>query len=113
MPLDAAAPPTLAAVSTATITTILLKKGLRNSGCAARPLAPNQPRLVGPALTCASCPPGRLWRHRILGVADLNARRDRSDAGGLHRGRHAIGVTDAGIFGDILCARMKKRASPG
>ena len=42
---------TLSRVSTATITTVLLKKGLRNVWMrGSRPLRPGQPRLVGPAL---------------------------------------------------------------
>src|SRR5665811_1295521 len=41
---------TLSHVSTATITTVLLKKGLRNVWIrGSRPLRPGQPRLVGPA----------------------------------------------------------------
>ncbi|MGE5513065.1 MAG: ribonuclease activity regulator RraA, partial [Bacteroidota bacterium] len=48
---------TLSAVSTATITTILLKKGLRNVWMrGTRPLAPGQPRLVGRAFTLRFVP---------------------------------------------------------
>src|SRR3954447_25313658 len=42
----------LSRVSTATITTVLLKKGLRNVWLrGTRPLAPGQSRIVGPAFT--------------------------------------------------------------
>ena len=48
---------TLAGVSTATITTVLLKKGLRNVWlCFTRPLRPGQPRLVGRAFTLRFVP---------------------------------------------------------
>jgi regulator of RNase E activity RraA len=48
---------TLKQVSTATITTILLKKGLRNVWLrGSRPLRQGQPRLVGPAFTLRFVP---------------------------------------------------------
>src|SRR6058998_2881199 len=48
---------TLSHVSTATITTVLLKKGLRNVWMrGSRPLRPGQPRLVGPAFTLRFVP---------------------------------------------------------
>ena len=47
----------LSGVSTATITTVLLKKGLRNVWMrGARPLKPGLPRLVGPAFTLRFVP---------------------------------------------------------
>ena len=54
----------LSGITTATITTVLLKKGLRNVWMrGTKPLAPGQPRLVGRAFTlrfvprpcCGSC----------------------------------------------------------
>ena len=52
MPLDAAARETLLGVTTATITTILLKKGLRNLWMRGTlPLREGQGRVVGPAFT--------------------------------------------------------------
>ena len=48
---------TLSRVSTATITTVLLKKGLRNVWMrGTKPLRPGQPRLVGPAFTLRFVP---------------------------------------------------------
>ena len=92
MPLDAAARATLETISTATITTVLLKKGLRNVWMrGTRRLTPGQPRMVGPGLHPALRPgargPGDAGK---LGLADLDPRRDRGDAGRLHRrgGRH-------------------------
>ncbi|MGB3506633.1 MAG: ribonuclease activity regulator RraA, partial [Xanthobacteraceae bacterium] len=57
MSLSPQAIQTLSHVSTATITTVLLKKGLRNLWLrGARPLKPGQPRLVGPAFTLRFVP---------------------------------------------------------
>ena len=57
MPLDQGVVDALGAVSTATLTTILLKKGLRNVWIrGARPLRPDQPRVVGPAFTLRFVP---------------------------------------------------------
>ena len=57
MPLDPAIRETLAQVSTATITTVLLKKGLRNVWMrGTKPLRPGQPRVVGPAFTLRFVP---------------------------------------------------------
>ena len=50
MALDKNIIATLSNISTATLTTVLLKKGLRNVWLrGTRPLRPGQPRLVGPA----------------------------------------------------------------
>ena len=52
LPLDPRIAEALASVSTATLTTVLLKKGLRNVWLrGSRPLAPGQPRVVGHAYT--------------------------------------------------------------
>ena len=57
MSLSPEAIATLSHVSTATITTVLLKKGLRNVWMrGARPLKPGLPRLVGPAFTLRFVP---------------------------------------------------------
>ena len=101
----------LAKVSTATITTILLKKGLRNVWMrGTRPLRPGQPRLVGPAFTLRFVPAREdlatpeSWASPISTRAAIEAMPE-----GVITVVDAMGVTDAGIFGDILCARMKKR----
>ncbi len=111
MTLDAKAIATLSAVSTATITTILLKKGLRNTWMrGTRPLAPGQPRLVGPAFTLRFVPAREdlatpeSWSSPISTRAAIEAM-----PAGCIAVVDAMGVTDAGIFGDILCARMQKR----
>ena len=111
MPLDAAAIRTLEEVSTATITTILLKKGLRNVWMrGTRPLKPGQPRLVGPAFTLRFVPAREdlatpaSWASPISTRAAIEAM-----PAGCIAVVDAMGITDAGIFGDILCARMKRR----
>ena len=57
MTLDATIIETLKDVSTATLTTVLLKKGLRNVWMrGTKPLKPGQPRVVGPAFTLRFVP---------------------------------------------------------
>jgi regulator of RNase E activity RraA len=106
---------TLSAVSTATITTILLKKGLRNVWMrGTRPLAPGQPRLVGPAFTLRFVPAREdlatpeSWSSPTSTRAAIEAM-----PAGCIAVVDAMGMTDAGIFGDILCARMKQRGVAG
>jgi regulator of RNase E activity RraA len=101
----------LSAVSTATITTILLKKGLRNiwlRGC--RPLRPGSSRVIGPAFTLRFIP----MREDLATPQSWSSPRStRAAIEAMPEGSIAVvdamGITDAGIYGDILCARMKKR----
>ena len=111
MALDPKVISTLSQVTTATITTLLLKKGLRNVWMrGTRPLEPGQPRLVGPAFTLRFVPAREdlatpeSWSKPISTRAAIEAMPE-----GCVCVADAMGVTDAGIFGDILCARMKKR----
>ncbi|MDB5561312.1 MAG: Dimethylmenaquinone methyltransferase [Hyphomicrobiales bacterium] len=111
MPLDKTAIETLRQVSTATITTVLLKKGLRNVWLrGTKPLRPEQPRVVGPAFTLRFVPAREdlatpaSWASPISTRAAIEAMPE-----GCVAVADAMGVTDAGIFGDILCARMVKR----
>lgn len=106
---------TLSAVSTATVTTILLKKGLRNVWMrGTRPLAPGQRRLVGRAFTLRFVPAREdlatpeSWSSPTSTRAAIEAM-----PAGCIAVADAMGVTDAGIFGDILCARMKQRGVAG
>jgi regulator of RNase E activity RraA len=90
---------------------VLLKKGLRNVWIRrARPLRPGQPRIVGRAFTLRFVPAREdlatpeSWaspRSTRAAIEDMPA--------GCIAVVDAMGVTDAGIFGDILCARMAKR----
>ena len=113
--LDATIIQALSGVSTATVTTVLLKKGLRNVWLrGTRPLAPNQPRLVGRAFTLRFVPAREdlatpaSWGSPISTRAAIEAM-----PAGCIAVVGALGVTDAGIFGDILCARMNKRGVAG
>src|SRR5512139_3372511 len=106
---------TLANVTTATLTTLLLKKGLRNVWMrGTRPLNPGQPRLVGPAFTLRFVPAREdlatpeSWSKPISTRGAIEAMPE-----GCIVVADAMGVTDAGIFGDILCARMKKKGVAG
>ncbi len=101
----------LSGVSTATLTTVLLKKGLRNVWLrGTKPLRPGQPRLVGQAFTLRFVPAREdlatpeSWGSPISTRAAIEAM-----PSGCIAVVDAMGVTDAGIFGDILCARMAKR----
>ena len=111
MTLDPATRATLETISTATITTLLLKKGLRNVWMrGTRPLRPEQPRLVGRAFTLRFVPAREdlatpaSWSNPISTRAAIEAMPE-----GCIAVVDAMGCTDAGIFGDILCARMAKR----
>ena len=111
MPLDARIATLLAEVSTATITTVLLKKGLRNVWMrGTRPISPGQPRLVGPAFTLRFVPA----REDLATPESWSSPRSTRAAieampAGCIAVVDAMGITDAGIFGDILCARMRQR----
>ena len=111
MSLSPEALATLSGVSTATITTVLLKKGLRNVWMrGTKPLRPGQPRLVGPAFTLRFVPAREdlatpeSWSSPISTRTAIEAMPK-----GCIAVVDAMGVKDAGIFGDILCARMVKR----
>ncbi|UFN48238.1 ribonuclease activity regulator RraA [Roseomonas sp. OT10] len=110
-PLDPSVVETLSGISTATLTTVLLKKGLRNVWMrGTRPLQPGQPRLVGRAFTLRFVPAREdlatpaSWSNPISTRSAIEAMPP-----GVIAVADAMGVTDAGIFGDILCARMAKR----
>ena len=109
--LDARAVEILSQVTTATLTTMLLKKGLRNVWLrGTKPLRPGQPRLVGRAFTLRFVPAREdlatpeSWSSPISTRAAIEAM-----PAGCIAVVDAMGVQDAGIFGDILCARMAKR----
>ena len=111
MSLDPAIVATLSRVSTATLTTVLLKKGLRNVWMrGTRPLQPGQPRVVGPAFTLRFVPAREDLATHESWAAPISTRAAiEAMPPGCVAVVDAMGVTDAGIFGDILCARMHKR----
>jgi len=115
MPLDEAIIETLSGVATATLTTVLLKKGLRNVWLrGSKPLRPGQKRAVGPAFTLRFVPAREdlatpaSWDSPISTRAAIEAMPP-----GCVAVVDAMGITDAGIFGDILCERIRVRNVAG
>ncbi|WP_458096999.1 ribonuclease activity regulator RraA [Roseomonas sp. WA12] len=111
MDLDAQIKAALEGVSTATLTTVLLKKGLRNVWMrGTKPIREGQPRLVGRAFTLRFVPAREdlatpeSWSSPISTRAAIEAMPE-----GCIAVVDSMGVQDAGIFGDILCQRMQKR----
>jgi regulator of RNase E activity RraA len=111
LPLDPEVIQVLSGIATATLTTVLLKKGLRNVWLrGTRPLKAGQPRIVGRAFTLRfvsareDLATPASWGSPISTRAAIEAM-----PAGCIAVVGAMGVTDAGIFGDILCARMRKR----
>ena len=109
--LDQSAIETLKGVSTATITTVMVNKGLRNLWIrGSRPLRPETGRLVGRAFTLRFVPAREdlatpaSWASPISTRTAIEAMPE-----GCIAVIDAMGVKDAGVFGDILCARMVKR----
>jgi len=111
MSLDPQVVETLSRVTTATLTTVLLKKGLRNLWMrGSRPIRTGQPRLVGRAFTLRFVPAREdlatpeSWGAPISTRAAIEAMPP-----GCIAVVDSMGVQHAGIFGDILCARMARR----
>ena len=102
----------LARASTATITTVLLKKGIRRAWMRGpMPLATAAgKRVVGPAFTLRFVPAREdlatpeSWSSPTSTRAAIEAMPESAVVV-----VDALGVHDAGIFGDILCSRMAKR----
>jgi regulator of RNase E activity RraA len=111
MQLDARAVEILRQVTTATLTTLLLKKGLRNVWLrGTRPLRAGQPRLVGRAFTLRFVPAREDLATPESWSSPISTRAAIEDMpAGCIAVVDAMGVTDAGVFGDILCTRMVKR----
>jgi regulator of RNase E activity RraA len=111
MTLDPAIADALRATTTATLTTVLLKKGIRR--CWMRGPMPRfnaGERLVGPAFTLRFVPA----REDLATPESWSSPRStRAAIEDMPEGCIAVvgamGVEDAGIFGDILVARMRKR----
>jgi regulator of RNase E activity RraA len=101
----------LAGVSTATITTVLLKKGIRRAWLhGPKPLPTAKARVVGPAFTLRFVPAREDLATPESWASPRSTRAAIEDMPeGVIAVGDAMGVTAAGIFGDILVARMKKR----
>src|SRR6218665_520820 len=110
-PDDAAAFLALQAVTTATLTTVLLKKGLRNVWIrGALPITPQAQRCV-----CRAFPLRFIPAREDLATPEswsspqsTRAAIEQMPPGGIAV-VDANGVRDAGFWGDILCARMARK----
>ena len=98
-------------ITTATLTTVLFKKGLRNVWIRGSfPLSGDQERVAGPVFTLRFIPAREdlatpeSWSSPISTRTAIEA---------MPKGCIAIvaadGCSEAGVFGDILCQRMKVR----
>jgi regulator of RNase E activity RraA len=111
-PLDDATRRALAGVTTATLTTVLLKKGLRNVWIrGALPLAERLPeRRVGRAFTLRFVPAREDLATPASWASPISTRTAiEAMPSGAIAVVDAMATSSAGIFGDILCARMAKR----
>ena len=111
MPLDPKLAEALRGVSTATLTTVLLKKGLRNVWMRGpQPLRPQQGRMVGQAFTLRFVPAREDLATPESWASPRSTRAAIEDMPpGCIAVVGALGIAHAGIFGDILCARMRER----
>jgi regulator of RNase E activity RraA len=101
----------LRGVTTASITTVLWKKGIRRCWLQGpKPLVDGGQRLVGPAFTLRFVPAREdlatpeSWAKPISTRGAIEAMPE-----GCIAVADAMGITSAGIFGDILTTRMVKR----
>ena len=105
----------LKGVTTATLTTVLLKKGIRNSWMRGpKPLRGGEERLVGEAFTLRFVP----TREDLATPESWSSPRSTRAAiedmpEGCIAVIDAMGNQDAGVFGDILVSRMAKRGVAG
>ena len=115
MPLDNAIRDALHASTTATLTTVLLKKGVRRAWMRGpQPRFNAHERIVGEAFTLRFVPA----REDLATPESWSSPRSTRGAiedmpEGVICVADALGLQEAGIFGDILCARMKKRGVAG
>jgi regulator of RNase E activity RraA len=101
----------LRGITTATITTMLLKKGIRRCWMSGpQPLVAGGRRLAGPAFTLRFVPAREdlatpeSWAKPVSTRGAIEAMPE-----GCIAVADAMGITTAGIFGDILTMRMMKR----
>lgn len=111
LPLDVSVRNALQRITTATFTTVLLKRGLRNVWLrGTRPLGSPVQRQAGRAFTLRfvsareDLATPASWGSPISTRAAIEAM-----PAGCMAVVGALGCTTAGIFGDILCARMRQR----
>src|SRR6266849_9556949 len=109
--MSAALYDTLCGITTATITTMLLKKGIRRCWMnGPQPLVGGGRRLAGPAFTLRFVPAREdlatpeSWAKPVSTRGAIEAMPE-----GCIAVADAMGITTAGIFGDILTMRMVRR----
>jgi regulator of RNase E activity RraA len=110
-PLERSVIDRLSTITTATISTVLLKKGLRNIWLRGpKPLRIKQPRCVGRAFTLRFIP---AREDLATPAAWSSPRSTRVAVEAMPSGSivvaDAMSIIDACIFGDILCERMVQR----
>lgn len=113
--LDADLRAALRGVSTATLTTVLLKKGIRRSYLLGpKPLPNVKERVVGEAFTLRFVPAREDLATPESWASPRSTRAAIEDMPeGVVAVGDAMGILAAGIFGDILVARMRKRNVAG
>jgi regulator of RNase E activity RraA len=101
----------LRGITTATITTMLLKKGIRRCWMnGPKPLAPIGKRIVGPAFTLRFIPAREDLATPESWAKPISTRGAIEEMpAGCIAVADAMGIPSAGIFGDILTMRMVKR----
>jgi len=106
---------TLRTITTATISTILFKRGLRNVWLRGpMSMAENTPRVAGRAFTMRFVPAREDLSNPAAWASPTSTRvAVEQMPEGCIAVVDAQGCTDAGIFGDILCVRMKVRQVAG
>ena len=110
-PLDPQVLATLQGVSTATIGTVLPKKGLRNVWMrGSKPLRAGLPRSVGRAFTLRFVPAREDLSTPAAWSSPRSTRAavEQMPAGSIVAAAAMGCTTDAGSFGDILCARLRR-----
>jgi regulator of RNase E activity RraA len=106
---------TLTSITTATISTILFKRGLRNVWLRGpMPMTAGVSRVAGRAFTMRFVPAREDLSNPAAWSSPTSTRvAVEQMPEGCVAVVDALGCTDAGIFGDILCARMKVRQVAG
>lgn len=105
----------LTSASTATLTTVLFKMGIGNVWVrGSAPLSTGQPRIAGPAFTMRFISGREDFNTPAAWSSPMSTRAAvESMPAGCVAIADAMGRVDAGIFGDILCARMCARGVKG
>lgn len=110
--MDATLKKTLEGIATATLTTVMLKRGIRTAWIAgAMPYSAAGKRVVGPAFTMRFVPA----REDLATPASWSSPKStRAAIESMPEGCVVVidthgGIKGAGVFGDILAARAKKR----